>query len=264
MDKLIFNTNNVITDEQFLQNQCDMANKLKGKLNELDGINCEKCNNRGYYTVIKDNDISLENCECMKLRNLKKRELKSGLGEYLKLRSKDYQVIEPWQNVNKEKLKKYCFNTTVENKWFIACGQSGCGKTLMCCIIANHYLYNLNKNVMYITWTDFIGKLKRNMMSDNSDLVSLYFDEIKNVEVLYIDELLKTYNDTDLKYIIELINYRYCNNLVTLITTERSTNELLNIDEATFSRVLEKCGEYVLEVGKDREKNWRIKNRVIQ
>lgn len=134
------------------------------------------------------------------------------------------------------------------------------GKTLVCSIIARHLL--ANKIVMYITWTDFISKLKRDMMGDNSNNVSEYLDYVKTVEVLFIDELLKKYNDTDLKYIIEIINYRYTNNLKTIITSERLLDELIDIDEATFSRVIEMSGGYLSVIPKDKTKNYRLRGLI--
>ena len=148
-----------------------------------------------------------------------------------------------------------------DNKqWFITLGQSGAGKTLISTIIANYLLLKKDKTVIYITWTDFISKLKRDIMSDNSNEVSNYLDDIKQVEVLYIDELLKKYNDTDLKYIIEIINYRYTNNLTTIISSERTIDELLEIDEATFGRIIEKAEKYIINIPKDKKKNYRLKN----
>ena len=99
-------------------------------------------------------------------------------------------------------------------------------------------------------------------MGDNSNNVSEYLEEIKSVEVLFIDELLKKYNDTDLKYIIEIINYRYTNNLKTLITSERVIDELIDIDEATFSRVIEMSGNYLSVIPKDKTKNYRLRGLV--
>lgn len=259
MEKIFFNTANVISDEEFRQNQCDFYNRGKGNLNELDGIDCPICKNRGMIAVPSlTDDYDLQNCECMKKRDLKRREIKSNLGDFLTLRSKDYIDEEDWQKENKKMLRDYCLQN-VDN-WFMIVGTSGCGKTMMGCIIANHFIYNLGKEVMFITWTDFIGKLKRDLMSNNAGRVSEYFQEIKDVEVLFIDELLKTYNDTDLKYIIEIINDRYVNNKITIITSEKRVNDLLDIDEATFSRVVQKCGKFIIDIPKDRAKNYRLKN----
>lgn len=54
------------------------------------------------------------------------------------------------------------------------------------------------------------------------------------------------------------INYRYANNLKTIISSERMISELLEIDEATFGRVVEKCGKYLVNIVKDKSKNHRL------
>ena len=96
-------------------------------------------------------------------------------------------------------------------------------------------------------------------MSDNSKSVSDYLEFIKNVDVLFIDEMLKKFNETDLKYLIEIINYRYTNDLKTIITSEKTISELLDIDEATFSRMIEKSKKYITIIPNDRSKNYRLK-----
>ena len=111
---------------------------------------------------------------------------------------------------------------------------------------------------MYGTWTDFVSKLERDIMSDNAESVTDYLEKVKKVKVLYLDELLKKYTEADLRYLIEIINYRYANNLKTIISSERMISELLEIDEATFGRVVEKCGKYLVNIGKDKSKNHRL------
>lgn len=261
----IHNDGPELTDEELEQMRCDDLNNLEGNLNVEDGIDCPICKNKGYFAKVifeemyQYHKVVMCTCGCMAQRKLTRRALNSGLGEYLKKRSVDYIAEEDWQKANKALMIEYCKNESDSNKWFIACGQSGGGKTLLCSIIANHLLYNLNKQVLYITWTDFISKLKRDIMGNSSDAVSGYLDDIKKCEVLFIDELLKKYTEADLRYIIEIINYRYTNDLKTIITSERAIDDLLDIDEATFGRVIEKSGKYLIEIEKDRKKNYRLK-----
>ncbi len=250
--------------------ECEKWNNKEGNLNKEDGVECPICKNKGYIMYkyededMGDWDIRTKKCGCMVQRESSLRALRSGLGEYLNKTSKDYIAIDDWQKDNKNKMINYCQNDIESDKWFIACGQSGSGKTLLVSIIANYLLKNFNKEVRYVTWTDFISQLKRDMLGDNSNTVSKYLDEIKNAEVLFLDELLKIYNQTDLKYAVEIINYRYNNNLKTLITSEHSLKELLKIDEATFGRVVEKSKEYVIEIPKDTTKNYRLKNTKLE
>lgn len=244
-----------------LQKQADIYNASVGSLNELD---CPICKNKGYIQKVKfiemyqDYIPVMSTCKCMEKRNILRKAKESGLGEYLKMRFSDYETNDQWQVDFKRKAIDYC--KADSNDWFVALGQSGSGKTMLSCIISNYLLLEKDKEVVYITWTDFISKLKRDMMGDNSNEVSDYLDSIKNIEVLFIDELLKKYNETDLKYIIEIINYRYTNDLKTIITSERLLSELLEIDEATFSRVVEKSNGYISNISKDIKKNYRLKD----
>lgn len=255
-----------MTNREILQEKIKAYNESIGHLNEIDGIKCEECNNKGYIMIEKYVDMYddysefLIPCYCMKKRKIINNALRSGLGEYLNKRSKDYLVHSDWQEQNKQKMIHYCKEHSTNGTWFTILGQSGSGKTLIGSIIANHLLYNMEREVAYITWTDFISKLKRDMMSDLTTDVSDYLEYIKKVDVLFIDELLKKYNETDLKYIIEIINYRYQNDLKTIITSEHNIDSLLNIDEATFSRMIEKSGCFVIDIPKDRNKNYRLRN----
>lgn len=255
----------VMTEEEYSNQQAKAYNDIAGNLNLKDGVECKTCKNKGYVMYSKYNEMYkgytevMRECDCMKRRRIIMKAQLSGLGEYLKYRPKDFIATDDWQKENKKLMAEYCQSHADDDTWFAAIGQSGAGKTMLGSIIANYLLYEKKKNVVYITWTDFIRKVKSDMMGDKSNEVSSYLEDIKNIEVLFIDELLKKYNETDLKYIIEIINYRYTNNLKTIITSERVVNELLDIDEATFSRVIEKCNDFIINIDKDRSKNYRLK-----
>lgn len=247
-------------EKEFLELTAKTYNDEEGN---LDLVNCPICKNKGYIMKVVYSDFYkhyqqvVVECECKEQRKALLQAKYSGLGDYLKKTLADFDTHDKWQeNIF---FKAQGFMVSRGDEWFIICGQSGCGKTLICSIISN-YLLHRKKRVKYITWTDFISKLKRDMMGDNTREVSAYLEEIKTVEVLYIDELLKKYNDTDLKYIIEIINYRYSNNLKTIISSERTIDELVEIDEATFSRVIEKSSTYVINIPKDKKKNYRLRN----
>lgn len=248
-------------NKEWLEMKAKTFNDTVGDLKYYD---CPKCKNKGfiakvvYIPMYDDYEEVMTTCECKRKRQALYRAAKSGLGDYINKRFNDYEATEDWQKNVKAKTIEYC--KSENNYWFVTTGQSGAGKTLISSIIANYLLLKQEKEVIYITWTDFISKLKRDMMGDNTDEVSDYLDNIKNVEVLYIDELLKKYNETDLRYIIEIINYRYTNNLKTIISSERTIDELLDIDEATFGRVIEKADRFIINIPKDRKKNYRLKN----
>ena len=97
-------------------------------------------------------------------------------------------------------------------------------------------------------------------------------DRFKKAEVLYIDDLFKTgkapdgsvlkITGADVNVAFEIINYRYNNPaLVTIISSELTEDEILDIDEATGGRIYERAKK-AFSIGKDRKKNYRIKGAV--
>ena len=86
--------------------------------------------------------------------------------------------------------------------------------------------------------------------------------------MLYIDDLLKSKgsgslkpSEADIKICFELLNGRYIRNLPTIISSEfYLDSELITVDEATFSRVIEKTGsEFMISVERNPDRNFRLK-----
>ena len=247
------------TNRELNRLDIESYNEKEGNMDLIDGIHCDVCKNKGWIKVEVDGYVKMRQCACIGRRQSCMEARNSGLGQYLSKDQGDYIVTEEWQQNCFNKMQSFIQQHGNDNVWFMALGQSGCGKTLICSIIANYLLFVAKRKVMYITWTDFIGKLKRDVMGDKTNEVSAYLDKVKKVDVLFIDEMLKKWNDTDLKYLIEIINYRYSNDLKTLITSENLIDKLIDIDEATFGRAIEKCEGFSINIPKDRKKNYRLK-----
>ena len=247
-----------MTDTEFRKFTVDCYNESEGNLNEEDGIDCVICKNKGWIQVFENGYTPLRHCKCWASRESFKKAKHSGLGGYLNKTLDDYIIKADWQGRCKRMVEAYIERHSHDNTWFIACGQSGSGKTLLGSIIANTLLLKKDRAVMYIVWTDFISKVKRDMMGEKANEVSVELDKVKNADVLFLDEIIKKYNETDIKYLMEIINYRYTNDKKTIITSEKLMNEFLDIDEATFSRAVEKCEDFMINIPKDRKKNYRL------
>ena len=87
------------------------------------------------YIEVSDNDMD----ECM------------NTSRYFIVEDKKDLVFETKIFVNKERLKYYeSYNSSKDiNNWFVVIGQVGAGKTLLCSIVANNFLFNLKKQVLY-------------------------------------------------------------------------------------------------------------------
>lgn len=180
-----------------------------------------------------------------------------------------FQTPEPWQETLKAAAMDYAKNPS---GWFALCGQSGCGKTHLCTAICRELLLE-GREVVYMLWRDEIGKIKQaaRMSEFDGETVELrrILDKYKTAKVLYIDDLFKTgktaENATqrptaaDINYAFEILNYRYNNpELLTILSTELTEDELLDIDEAIGGRIYERAKAY--SIGKDRGKNYRVRN----
>ncbi|MBQ2391281.1 MAG: ATP-binding protein, partial [Clostridia bacterium] len=149
-------------------------------------------------------------------------------------------------------------------KWFYFGGQVGCGKTHICTAIVGELLTKQNKPTLYMQWREDVTNLKANVM--NAYEYEGKMKAFKTVDVLYIDDLFKTEKGktpttADINIAFEILNYRYNqNDLITVISSEKTAFELLEVDEAVASRIIENAGEFRIDVKNDKTKNFRLRN----
>lgn len=101
------------------------------------------------------------------------------------------------------------------------------------------------------------------MISPTLNLILLKIgtiEKLQTAEVLYLDDLFKgSQTDFDVKNIAyDIINYRYNNNLTTIISSEYMLNELLDIDSAIAGRIKQRAKEFLFEI-KGKENNYRMR-----
>ena len=107
-------------------------------------------------------------------------------------------------------------------------------------------------------YRDVITKIKQNML--DAEYYCKMISKYQTCEVLLIDDLFKgKINESDVNIIFEIVNYRYLNYLPIIVSSEFSIDRLLNFDEAVGSRVYEMCKDYVVEIEKDMNFNYRLK-----
>lgn len=235
-------------------------NNTVGNLNEVDGYDCSRCKNKGYIARLDENDYEVHSeCKCMKIRATLRRAKRSGLGDIITEYTFDkYAAQDEWQKVIKNTAQAFCKDD--EAKWFYIGGQVGSGKTHICTAIAAHYI-KAGQEVRYMLWSEESKKLKAFVNDpDYSGLIGVY----KTADVLYIDDFLKVKNGenptaADINLAFEIINHRLLENKITIISSEKTVDELMDYDEATMSRIYQKTGKYKLNIGKDRSKNYRLR-----
>jgi len=262
-----------MSEKDYEQYRVDDWNKTVGNRNEEDGYNCKICLNKGTIAKLVENPNGsythcFADCKCVDVRNSIMRMKRSGLKNIISDYTFDkFEDTQPWQQALKSAAVAYSKSPA---GWFFIGGQSGAGKTHLCTAICREFLLG-GKRVVYMLWRDDIAKLKG--VANDPEQREPMINRFKNADVLYIDDLFKTGKErdnqtqrpssADISTAFEILNYRYCNpDLLTIISTELSGDELLDIDEATGGRILEKAGANGFSMDKDRSRNYRLRQAV--
>ena len=248
--------------ETYLEKECRVLNSLEG---DLKGYDCEICKNKGVVYVLKGGYMVAQECKCMSVRQTLVRIHKSGLEDALKENTLDtYIAKEPWQ----EKIKKtaIAFLDDYKENWFFIGGQVGAGKTHICTALVGEFI-NRGYAAKYMLWKDEATKLKS--VVNNPDSYEPLMYELKTIPVLYIDDFFKTSLDDrgnrvpptqgDINLAFEILNHRYNQNKITIISSEMTIRELIACDEAVGSRIFQRTKKYQLSLSKDQNKNQRLK-----
>ena len=260
-----------VSPKEYEQFKVDGLNNTVGNRNLEDGYECKICKNKGFVAKLIENPDGtyshcFADCKCVEVRNSIMRMKRSGLKDIIKDYTFDkFEDSEPWQKAIKEAAMDYAEDP---EGWFFLGGQSGAGKTHLCTAICREFLL-AGKRVRYMLWRDDIVKIK-GAVTDSEEYCKM-IDEFKRVDVLYIDDLFKTGKDmyntvqkptaADVNVAFEIINFRYNNpGLLTIISSELSEDELIDIDEAVGGRIYERAKAFT--IGKDRKRNYRIKRAV--
>lgn len=252
------------TEEMSMEElQIQRYNNSCGDLNEHDRYDCQKCKNKGFIATLDENNtMTLKYCRCQSIREIIRNVKKSGLGDTIaKYKFNNFQTSENWQKEIKQKAIDFCSDD--ESKWFYIGGQSGCGKSHICTAITLNYIER-GYNAVYMLWCEDAKRIK-SFITDSGYAEAL--QKYKDAKVLYIDDFLKTRGKetpttADINLAFEIINHRtFDNSKITIISSEKTLDDLLEYDEATMSRIFEKAGKYKISIGSDRKKNYRLSDK---
>ena len=231
--------------------KAETLNEQQGSLGYMD---CHKCKNKGYLAIVRDDSIVTQECECMASRRSLARIKRSGLADMVENNKfETYQTIEDWQKV----AKRMAINYTADGngKWFVITGTPGTGKTHLCTAIAGE-LIEAGKEVRYMLWRTEAPRLK-SLVNERDEYERIML-ELKRVDVLYIDDFFKgTISAADINLAFELLDARYnSRDKMTIISSEKTMEDILSIDEAIGSRIYERSKGFCI---KTPVQNWRLR-----
>lgn len=249
------NSMSPVSDEEF-----ERALNRRDRVEPREGVECDKCQNHEFYWVVRDGEKYYHACECKAKRDNLRRLRRSGLLDAVREKTFGaYQTPCEWQRRAKETVLRFVRDK--DRRWMLLSGQPGSGKSHLCTAAAGKFI-SAGAETRYMRWVDESTALKA-LVTDDAEY-SRRITPLKTCKVLYIDDFWKTQKGkeptaADVKLAFDLLDYRYCNRgLITMISTERTIDDMLDIDGAVGSRIYEMTDGYRLEFAGE-DKNWRLK-----
>lgn len=261
----------VMSRDEVLRARIDMANSEPGKLNAEDGIDCPACKNRGYRFELESDDwgplMVMHTCSCMGARESARRMRESGLQHLRETCTfSGFQASEPWQEKLKSAAGQFCQDSGAQ--CLFMGGQSGAGKTHLCTAVALQYLEGEKRPTRYVKWLEEAAKIKA--MYDDGEGREESIRKLQAIDVLYIDDLFKIPRGqgmqrsmptpADARLAFEILDGRLSRpGCVTILSSEFTMPDILEVDEALGGRIAAAAGRYCISIGRDTAKNYRLK-----
>lgn len=240
-----------------------------------DGIDCEACLNKGHRYVVMIDDKGnaqrfYQTCVCMKRRLAVKRLQESGMERAVRRYTFEaFKTESEWQRQMKETALNYLRDGVKDGAWLYIGGQSGCGKTMICTAAVGVILRKLA--VRYMAWPHEAQRIKALVM--DAEKYEEAVEPLRTAELLFVDDFWKPtlgrdgeeagVTAADVRLAFDVLNYRYINALPTIISSEWFSSELGTIDSATAGRIAEMTGDFKVDIARNADRNYRLKESVI-
>ena len=270
------------------QNISSISDILEAKLaheacSNCDGTSCRLPENlwRGYHVVSLDNNFRRgKSLPVLRIgstigKNCKYDPLRGKFGELFRksglVKRQVYQTFETLEDVNQEitMARIQAKKAAVEHSNIILAGRAGVGKTHLAVAIANYIMREEGRQTRFRLVNELLDELRQAARYASDYLYVI--NGFKMTPCLILDDLGKEKTtDAGLDYLHQIIDYRYRNELQTIVTTNALTvEELSSWGNANFitpmvSRLLENgvwvsirnSGDYRVKIRERKEKRY--------
>lgn len=218
---------------------------------------CSRCKDTGYIPI--DNK-TVRICPCREQKRIEKLFESSQITPAFRQKTLENYTTDKTP-ISKDMLQ--CGKLYLENyqtgAWLVLLGEPGSGKTHISIAVGNE-LIKQGVPTLYFQHVEGMKELV-NLIHEGKPLIDK-ISAMKQVGFLIWDDLFKPAGDKlpksfPIETAFEVLNYRYLNQLPTAINSERTAKELLEIDKAVGSRIIER-GKGFTVTAKGIENNYRL------
>lgn len=218
---------------------------------------CSRCKDTGYIQI--DNKTA-RICPCREQKRIEKLFESSQITPAFRQKTLENYTTDKTP-ISKDMLQ--CGKLYLENyqtgAWLVLLGEPGSGKSHISLAVGNE-LIKQGVPTLYFQHVEGMKELVNLIREDKS--VTDKINAMKQVDFLIWDDLFKPTGEKlpkpfQIETAFEVLNYRYLNLLPTAINSERTAKELLEIDKAVGSRIIER-GKGFTVTAKGIENNYRL------
>ncbi|MED4844108.1 ATP-binding protein [Bacillus atrophaeus] len=231
-----------------------------GDSEEKADYDCPTCKDQLGYLEDRDGYEVWVRCKCVEWRRIRKLMNSSDItAEFEKLQFKNFtkegkpDVIADAYECAVDYYKDFENIRGGRKNSMALLGQPGSGKTHLLTAVANKLIKSNNVPVQYFPYVEGFNDLK-----DDFDKLEEKLKRMKEVDVLFIDDLFKPVGgkpratEWQLEQMYSVINYRYLNHKPILISSELDIERIVQIDEALGTRIYEMCSDYIVIIEGDK------------
>ena len=209
---------------------------------------CAICDDTGYIVE----DYEARPCKCLEVRRAERLFKSSQITPAFRQKTFDNFYVKGKQAIIKKMAdcgKNYVANfSELDGRWMALLGAPGSGKTHISMAVCNALI----KQYIPVLYFQHVEGIKEfySMFAQKEDIGGKV-ERMKTAPVLYWDDLYKPPKepkDFEIELAFEVLNYRYINLLPTIISSELIPERLLEIDEATGSRIIERAKGHLVTV----------------
>ena len=215
---------------------------------------CSICRDSGFITIPQiEAQPAIKECSCKNKERLKVEWQNSGfnilcndltLGKFDADKNK---VSKRMKQIAEEFVGDFDGIQFDNNNSIAFLGEPGTGKTHIC-IAASLELLKKGFKPVYFPYRDCMDQMIDLRITDKSKYENK-LSKYQKCNILFLDDVFKGgYTEAEIRLLFKIINYRYINRLPIIVSSECISINLLKIDKAIGSRIIEMTKDRILDI----------------
>lgn len=227
--------------------------RCKAKAPKAD-YKCLNCRDTGFVVIHQINGQPIiKECSCKMKDRLRQQWENNGFNiscdnlTFSKFDSSRNKVSNRMKEIAKSYINDFIGLQFESNNSIAFLGEPGTGKTHICTSIALELLKQ-GFNTVYFPYRDCMDEMIDLRINDKSKY-QVKLSKYQKCSILFLDDVFKGgCTEAEIKLLFKIINYRYINRLSIIISSECLSNDLLKIDKAIGSRIIEMAKNRTLDI----------------